>query len=114
MTELPVTQLAERIQAEMDDNPALETTSEPAEYSDYSESPESPESSENTDDFDSQHEREERQSALDDALAGIGRDDEELPVYHGGMSSQDEREDYGDNLPRFSLGAEKQNQVQRK
>ena len=105
LVELPVAQLLERVRAEMDDNPALETTSEPAEYSDYSESPESPESSENTDDFDSQHEREERQSALDDALAGIGRDDEELPVYHGGMSSQEEREEmvYGETTSFYDL-----------
>jgi RNA polymerase sigma-54 factor len=56
-------------------------------------------------DFDIQSEREERQSALDDALAGIGRDDEDLPVYHGGMSTQEEREEmvYGDTVSFYDL-----------
>jgi len=40
-----------------------------------------------------QREREERSDALDAALENIGRDDEELPVYHGGISTAEERED---------------------
>ena len=38
-------------------------------------------------------EREERQSALDEALSNIGRDDDELPVYHGGSAVAEEREE---------------------
>ncbi len=83
LTELPITQLLERVNAEMDDNPALEISDEDPEYTEYSE---------NTDNNES-FEQEERQSALDAALESIGRDDEELPVYHGGMSNQEEREE---------------------
>lgn len=87
LIELPITQLTERVNAEMDDNPALEISTE--EESEYSEFPESTEPSESADSY----EQEERQSALDAALESIGRDDEELPVYHGGISNQEEREE---------------------
>ena len=93
LVELPITQLLERINTEMNDNPALEVETdnpeyaEPAEYTDYTDAPE---------DYDAQREREDRQSALDEALASIGRDDEDLPVYN--HSNTEEREDfiYGD------------------
>ena len=94
LVELPITQLLERINTEMNDNPALEADADSADY------PESPEPSEALDsldddyDFDSQREREDRQSALDAALEGIGRDDEELPVYHGGSNVGEEREEF--------------------
>lgn len=94
LVELPITQLLERINTEMNDNPALEADADSADY------PESPEPSEGLDsldddyDFDSQREREDRQSALDAALEGIGRDDEELPVYHGGSNVGEEREEF--------------------
>lgn len=108
LVELPVTQLAERIQAEMDDNPALEVADTDADnYADaidYSDSPD-------TNDGDDSYEQEERQSALDDALASLGRDDEELPVYQGGMSSQDEREEmvYGQSLSFYDQLKEQMN-----
>ena len=89
LTELPITQLVERINTEMDDNPALEFSAEEPEFSeapDYSDNPESPDTPDT-------YEQEERQSALDDALQSLGRDDEDLPVYQGGMSSQEEREE---------------------
>ena len=91
LIELPLQQFAERIETEMHDNPALETTADDSEYSEF---PEYSENSENSsDDFDSQREREERSDALDAALENIGRDDEDLPVYHGGMSTSEEREE---------------------
>ena len=95
LIELPIAQLLERVNTEMDDNPALEVNT--GDESDYSENPEYSESSEtfeNSDDFES----EERQSALDAALENIGRDDEELPVYHDGQSYNEEREEmvYGE------------------
>ena len=91
LIELPIQQFAERIETEMHDNPALENSSEDSEFSEY---PDFSDNSENsTDDFDSQREREERSDALDAALENIGRDDEDLPVYHGGMSTSEERED---------------------
>lgn len=100
LTELPITQLIERINTEMDDNPALEIGAESPDLPDnldYSDSPDSPEA---LDDFDSLREREDRQSALDEALQGIGRDDEELPVYHGGNNIGEEREEivYGNGI----------------
>ncbi len=90
LTELPITQLLERVNAEMDDNPALEVSAD--EHTDYPEYPDNTDSPDEQDAHDS-YEQEERQSALDAALQSIGRDDEELPIYHGGMSSQDEREE---------------------
>ena len=97
LVELPVNQLLERINTEMDDNPALEAGTGPA---DYQEHPETDDDQYTADDYDSQREREERQSALDDALAGLGRDDEDLPVYQGGKSIDEEREEmvYGESL----------------
>ena len=94
LTELPVTQLVERIQAEMDDNPALEPSTDEGDT--FSENVENTEQSENADAY----EQEERQSALDEALQSLGRDDEDLPVYQGGMSNQEERESmvYGQSL----------------
>jgi len=103
LVELPLTQLLERIETEMHDNPALETSSD-----DYQEAPDyadEPETAEPLDDYEQQREREERNDALDAALENIGRDDEELPVYHGGMSSAEEREEmvYGQQQSFYDL-----------
>ncbi len=100
LIELPVTQLQERINTEMDDNPALEIGTDSLDFPDNPDYPDSPDSPDAPDDFDSQREREERQSALDAALESIGRDDEELPVYHGGGSVDEEREElvYGQTV----------------
>ena len=98
LVELPIAQLIERINTEMDDNPALETNTDATESPDYPDYSESSDTSEDIEDYDSQRDREDRQSALDDALQGIGRDDEELPVYHGGRTAGEEREEmvYGE------------------
>ena len=90
LVELPLTQLLERIETEMHDNPALETSSDEPEYL---EGPDSADSQDTSDDYDQQREREERSDALDAALESIGRDDEELPVYHGGSSTAEEPEE---------------------
>ena len=88
LTELPITQLLERIKTEMDDNPALELS--PEENLDNLDPLENLDTPKNdTDDY----EQEERQSALDAALESIGRDDEDLPVYQGGQSNQEDREE---------------------
>ena len=104
LVELPLNQLVDRINTEMNDNPALESE---ANYDtpDYLESPDYSDDSEVSDDFSSNREREERQSALDDALAGIGRDDEDLPVYHGGSNMSEEREEmvYGESTSFYDL-----------
>jgi len=90
LVELPLQQLAERIETEMHDNPALETTSDDPEFTEY---PEYNDDSETSDDYDIQREREERSDALDAALENIGRDDEDLPVYQGGRPAYEEHED---------------------
>ena len=97
LIELPIQQFAERIETEMHDNPALESDSENPDLQEYPDYPDSPEA---TDDFDVQREREERSDAPDAALENIGRDDEDLPVYHGGQSSVEEREEmvYGQSV----------------
>ena len=95
LVELPLMQLVDRVNTEMNDNPALEQES-PYDYSDnsdYSESSDYSDSSDTPEDYEVLTEREERQSALDDALSNIGRDDDELPVYHGGSAVAEEREE---------------------
>ena len=88
LTELPITQLLERINTEMNDNPALEiSTEENLDNLDPLENLDTPKN--DTDDF----EQEERQSALDAALESIGRDDEDLPVYYHGNDSGENREE---------------------
>ena len=102
LVELPLTQLLERIETEMHDNPALETSSDEPEYL---EGPDGSDSQDTLDDYDQQREREERSDALDAALENIGRDDEELPVYHGGSSSAEDREEmvYGSTQSFYDL-----------
>ena len=100
LVELPVTQLIERIDTEMNDNPALEVNTDEPEYVESQEYSDATDGLETTDDYDSQRDREDRQSALDEALEGIGRDDEDLPVYQGGSNVGEEREEmvYGETV----------------
>ena len=100
LIELPVAQLVDRINTEMNDNPALETESP---YDDNTIATEEADfgggsDADGTEDFETATEREERQSALDEALNGIGRDDEDLPVYQSGSSYSEDREEmvYGE------------------
>ncbi len=97
LTELPITQLSERINAEMDDNPALEVAD-----NDYTDLPDYADSQDESDNNPTDsYEQEERQSALDAALESIGRDDEELPVFpNGSYNGPDEHEEtlYGSGL----------------
>ena len=85
LTELPVNQLIDRINSEMDDNPALELASDDIADTDSSSSDDLQDDmykdDDSADDYETQSEKEDRQTALDDALSGIGRDDEDLPVY---------------------------------
>ncbi|UKK48183.1 RNA polymerase factor sigma-54 [Prevotella sp. E9-3] len=116
LVELPITQLMERIETEMHDNPALETSAdEDMPLDDHFSTDGSIDSDDSSDDdFDLQREREERSDALDAALENIGRDDEELPVYHGGYSSAEEREDmvYGDTLSFYDQILQQVNELQ--
>lgn len=92
LVELPIQQLAERVETEMHDNPALEPSPDEDDYPLYDDGGDG--GADTNDDFDTQRELEERRDALDAALEGIGRDDEDLPVYQGGMNvaDADERE----------------------
>ena len=92
LVELPITQLVDRINTEMNDNPALEVDAS-YDIPDTPDYPDDPDDLELSDDYAVSTEREERQSALDEALAGIGRDDEDLPVYHGGSNVAEDREE---------------------
>ena len=100
LVELPITQLIERVNTEMNDNPALEVSTDNPEYPetpDYQDTIEGPDTPE---DYDTLRDMEDRQSALDAALEGIGRDDEDLPVYHGNNNLGEEREElvYGETV----------------
>ena len=75
LLEMPLTELEESVNAELDDNPALEKRQDEGELNEISDSSEA-----NNDDFEAQQEQQERQDALDKALERMG-DDDELPVY---------------------------------
>lgn len=89
LLEMPLTELEESIRAELDDNPALEVDTDnesaalggSADDSDVSGG-----SADGTDDTADDFEREERSDALDQALEGMGRDDE-MPDYASARSS---------------------------
>ena len=98
LIELPVAQLVDRINTEMNDNPALESESPYDENDTPGEVDYNNDDTDTQDDFEAAAEREERQSALDEALSGLGRDDEDLPVYQSGSSYSEDREEivYGE------------------
>ena len=100
LVELPVAQLVDRINTEMNDNPALETATPGDEEDGYQDYQETVDDLDGAEDFEAGNEREERQTALEEALSSIGRDDEDLPVYQGGRSMADEQEMgfYGDTI----------------
>lgn len=116
LIELPLTQLVERIETEMHDNPALETSQDdewPAEFG-ASSADDGFEGDNSSDDYEQQREQEERSDALDAALENIGRDDEDLPVYHGGYASGEEREEmvYGNTQSFYDQLYEQMNESQ--
>lgn len=86
LVELPITQFVERVNAEMDDNPAIEVAGSGDDYDDVVGMAEGSDAPDVADDY----EQEGRQSALDEALESIGRDDDELPVYYGGERQQED------------------------
>ena len=108
LLEMPLTELEQNVNAELDDNPALETSSPDdvfdgghVEGSDTTASYGDDTHTDDTDDFDAQNEREERDSALNAALERIGGGDDDMPTagYTGasGTDSADYEEMvYGD------------------
>lgn len=97
LLEMPLTELEENINAELDDNPALEkddsdmTLAENEGENNFSDS-------EDNDDFDSMNEKEERQDALDAALENIGSDDvmPQTPYANNHDNADYEETVYGD------------------
>lgn len=115
LLEMPLTELEQSVNAELDDNPALETTSpedvfegchvegndSSTSYGDDSQSSSGSDGASDNDDFDASKEREERDSALNDALERIGGGDDDMPTagYTGGSgadSADYEEMVYGD------------------
>ena len=74
LIEMSVAELEENIKAELDDNPALESVA--PDSIDYAENMDTAEPTDSDDDFLEQRDREDRQDALNDALKGLGSDDE--------------------------------------
>ncbi len=116
LIELPVTQLMERVETEMHDNPALETNTDEDWVQDglLNSSEGGSDDDSEQEDFEKQREQEDRNDALDAALEGLGRDDEDLPVYHGGMKSSEECEEivYGDSLSFYDQLHQQMSEVQ--
>ncbi len=86
LLEMPLTELEESINAELDDNPALESAS-PDDIME-NDSIDNDMNDGEQDNFDSQNEKEERQDALDEALENIGRDDD-MPTASYSSSNND-------------------------
>ena len=78
LLEMPLTELEENINLELDDNPALEAMSPDDALNDERDDEMGEEAYET---YEQQTEREEREDALDSALSNIGRDDE-MPQYN--------------------------------
>ena len=99
LLEMPLTEFEESVNAELDDNPALETTSPDDALYDGDERNSEGSGEES---FEEQTEREEREDALDSALENIGRDDEMPETYsaYGRESSGADYEEmvYGDTV----------------
>lgn len=97
LLEMPLTELEQNVTAELDDNPALEAGRD-EDALDHDDS--TPQDDASGDDFDAQTERQERDDALDEALSGIGMDDEMPEAVHpSAQSSQTadyEEMTYGD------------------
>lgn len=83
LLEMPLTELEESVNAELDDNPALEKAEGEEHHEDETDGRD-----EREEDFAERTEREEREEALDKALENIGRDDE-MPDAYGAYHPQD-------------------------
>lgn len=101
LLEMPLTELEQSVMAEIDDNPALES-SDPEDITDNGDMTEEGPDRDDEEDFDAATEREERESALDEALAGIGMDDEMpatvYPAATDSSTAEYEEIAYGDRV----------------
>ena len=96
LLEMPLTELEENINAELDDNPALEKAENDLGQTE-NEGENELENDNEADDFDSLNEKEERQDALDSVLEGIEGDDAmPLPYANNHDNADYEETVYGD------------------
>ena len=101
LLEMPLTELEQSVAAEIDDNPALESGAQDG--ATEADAPDDGASEGDAEeDFDAAMEREERESALDEALAGIGMDDEMPEAVSPAMDDRQgadyEERTYGDQV----------------
>jgi len=92
LLEMPLTELEQSVTAEIDDNPALES-SDPEDAFSSAATQDDGNDNEKEEDFDTATEREERESALDEALANIGMDDA-MPENAVHRASESQAADY--------------------
>lgn len=101
LLEMPLTELEDNINAELDDNPALETQLPDEAPAACDEAAPAGEADTDEADFDTMSERQERDEALNEALEGIGRDDEMPTAAYTAdrdMNAEQEEIVYGDTL----------------
>ncbi len=97
LLQMPLTELEDNINAELDDNPALESENPEDAFQEDSQEDYSPLEDEQggekgeEDAYDQQSEKEEREDALDKALENIGRDDQ-MPDYNTERSNNESAE----------------------
>lgn len=82
LLEMPLAEFEDSIRMELDDNPALESSTDPADMAEGSDYGDAAEGGDAPDDFAEASERQDREDALEMALEGIGRDDE-MPTPYG-------------------------------
>ena len=87
LLEMPLAEFEDSIRMELDDNPALESSTDPADMAEGSDYGDAAEGGDAPDDFAEASERQDREDALEMALEGIGRDDE-MPTPYGNTAYQ--------------------------
>ena len=107
LLEMPLTELEDSINAELDDNPALESENpddmlaNDTNENDYLPEDNDSHNNDEEDDYEAQTEKEEREDALDSALENIGRDDL-MPDYNSDRNNKQDADYeemvYGDTI----------------
>ena len=102
LLEMPLTELEQGVNAELDDNPALESQDPDGNPTDMQDNGGDNDTDADETDFDKQQEKEERESALDDALSNIGMDDAmpeaSTPMGQNNSGADYEETVYGDQV----------------
>ena len=100
MLEMPVAEMAEHVNTELNDNPALERVDD---ADDLTHSDNQLDNDDTAETFDEQNERQERKDALDSALEQLGDNDDEVSPadgYHQGTASAEPAQ-YEADIPSF-------------